>query len=308
VQEEDDFEVVSSNDVYAKDSNIETLLKELKPDPIINFTYANENEFPLTQPLSLATNERIQCLLTPLSFLDRNGNIYRNKVNVSIEYLNLPQDFLRNGLNTQDRNKHLIKFDFAIRLIFTDNKGYRLDLVEEGMEVTMVSEGDFLSNEVYSLDDPSSYPIYWKVHPLKEKMNVQSRTISENGETLFAYDFIMKNNQWIAFGSPSDYEEIMELCLETDMGLNVRDKTMAYGIVPTDGIQVLQFSADTNENYFCNNNYPSNATVKLVLCSMDNYVEYFYHESILRDNADNYLEIMQESSSLQDMLSRLSAI
>ena len=312
-EEDSNFIPISENEVYASDTNLETLLKELKPKPnerpssVFEFEYANTQVIPTDFGFSPTTEDGVVFDLVPYGFYDRQDELYRGPVTVRIEYLNTPQAFIRNGLSTMSKEGQLLDLDFAVRLIFEDDRGYRLTLSEEGMPITLSSEGLFLSDELYTLLTPGYYPYEWVVHPNKERMKFKSAETQVNGRTVYEYQMTLFDNSWLAFGKPSQHGNYKTFCVTPDQLLNNSDKTMVYATLDDSENQIIQFLKMEEANGFCTNSYPNNAVVKLVACSMDNYVDFYYNDEVLRNIPGNNMEISQEVSGIEEILLRLSA-
>ncbi len=312
---EDNFTVVDGNEYYSEDSNIETLLREINPqEEILHFSYKNDQVQPYDQQLDLgAFTDRILFELTPLSFEDRFGDVYRGKVEVYIEYANKSKDYLRRGFNTQYEDMSLLQFDFALRMIFTDDKGYRLNLREPGLEISLISTGDFIAEDIFTLKDPDSgWPYIWKDHPLKDEFNASTTIVTEGGNEFIQYDFIMKDNQWVAFGKMSESEYREELCVEinnSEETLADEEKTMAFAVVNnTSGVEIVQFRFDEGSSSFCTVTYPKEQISRIVICSMSNYVDYFYHESFFQDKSSENIVIQHDEVELETLIESLSSI
>lgn len=313
-RDEDTFTVVQENEYYSKETNIKTLLREINPqDEALRFTYKNDQRQPYNQPLDLgAFKDRILYELTPLSFNDRFGEVYRGKVEVSIEYVNKPKDFLRRGFNTQWEDHQLLEFDFALRMIFTDEKGYRLNL-REGLEISIISTGTFIAERIFTLKDPDQgWPYLWMDHPLQEALNAKAKKIVDGGNEFIQYDFQMKDNSWLGFGRKSQEIQNQNLCLDvnnsdieqdTDM-----DNTMAFALLNTEEVQLVQLHFDESTGTFCTASYPKDQISRIIVCSMNNYVDYYYHESFYQETSGENLSIQHDKVELTTMIERLSSI
>lgn len=314
VEEDSNFIPISENEVYASDTNLETLLKELKPKTIerpssvFEFEYANTQVIPTDFGFSPTTEDGIIFDLVPYGFYNRQNELYRGPVLVHLEYLNTPESFIRNGLSTMRDDGQLLDLDFAVRLIFEDNRGYRLNLGEEGMPITLRSEGLFLSEELFTLQNPRNYPYKWSVHPDKERMELETAAEQISGKTVYEYQMTIFDNSWLALGKASLHESYKNFCVVPDQLLNDSDKTMVYATLDDSENQIVQFLKMGGTNGFCTDSYPNNAVVKLVACSMDNYVDFYYTDELLRNIPGNNMEISQEVSGIEAILRRLSAI
>lgn len=313
-EEDSNFIPISENEVYASDTNLETLLKELKPETnerpssVFEFEYANSQVIPTDFGFSPTTEDGVLFDLTPYSFYNRQEELYRGPVTVRLEYLNTPEAFIRNGLSTMNHDGALLDLDFAVRLIFEDDRGYRLGLGEAGMPIVLRSEGLFLSEDVYTLTDARNYPYDWDVHPDKEDMEFESFVKQINGRTVYEYKMTMYDNSWLAFGKKSLHESFKTFCIQPGEALDDPDKTMAFAVLSDSENQIVHFTKSEEASGFCTDSYPNNALVTVLACSMDNYVDFYYTDDLLRNIPGNNIEISQEVSGIEEIVRRLSAI
>jgi hypothetical protein len=129
-----------------------------------------------------------------------------------------------------------------------------------------------------------------------------------NGRTVYEYQMTLFDNSWLAFGKPSLHGTYKQICVEPEQSLNDAEKTMVFASLNDSENQIIQLFKDHDTEGFCTDSYPDNAIVKLIACSMDNYVDLFYTDELLRNIPDKNLEISQEVSGIEEILRRLSAI
>lgn len=302
------FEVIDEGEYYANENNVETLMRRIKAEPI-RFEYNNQSFRSIKYPLEIGNNEEhIAFDLTQLSFSDSSGQVYRGAVDVSYEYIYQDKGLIRRGMTSLSDNMDVLNLNIAFRLIFTDTDGERLLLNNNGLPLSIRRKSNRPAKELFSVSTTThGYPIKWIPHSESDKMDLQVTEIMESGEKLFEYNLQLQDDQWVALGRKSDPFIEASICITLDKSeLNTSENTILYAILDSDESTILPL--EYNGTQFCSTKYPENSQIRIIACSLSDYVEYFYSEIYYHHEMGEDVSMMTESISLEDLISTLEDI